>query len=292
MEIFLSTCERETLLRERLVVIQRMIVADRVRSLAAMAGGISHHLRNSMTALTCYLEETAPKAAGGVATDPQFAEQLWALAHKERDHLLQIIQRVGQTAGETRKTFENELGGDELIKRGVLAAVNVSGRNIQTTVDPAAPRLKLDPDAATTALKTLINYVARLSESADKLTIAVTPATIAQKPAASIRVWGGSKPWTEQDVAAFFTPFAFPASDPSDLGVELLGAFSVAYQHGGDIMINRAAPAGPGFELLLPADPAQVQRPDLQEGLLEKLFTHFETAAATSSPAQPVPKAA
>ena len=57
-------------------------------------------------------------------------------------------------------------------------------------------------------------------------------------------------------------------------------------------MINRAAPAGPGFELLLPADPAQVQRPDLQEGLLEKLFTHFETAAATSSPAQPVPKAA
>jgi two-component system probable response regulator PhcQ len=292
MEIFLNSCERETLLRERLAVIQRMIVADRVRSLAAMAGGISHHLRNSMTALTCYLEETAPKSAGGaVATDPQFAEQLWTLAHKERDHLLTIIQRVGQTVGEQRKTFDNELAGDELIKRAVLAATSVSGRNIETQADPAAPKLKLDADAATIALKTLINYVARLSQPADKLVIAASPTTIGQNSATMIRVNAGSRPWTEQDVAAFFTPFAFPATDPSDLGVELLGAFSVAYQHGGDIIVNRAAPLGPGFDLLLPADPAQVQRPDLQEGLLEKLFTHFETAANTP-PGQPMPKAA
>ena len=291
MEIFLNTCERETLLRERLAVIQRMIVADRVRSLGAMAGGISHHLRNSMTALTCFLEETAPRTGAGVASDPQFAEQLWGLAHKERDHLLQIIQRVGQTAGETRRNFGAELDADELVKRAVLAATSISGRNIETKADPAAPRVKLDVDAAISALKTLINYVSRLSEPADKLTIAMSPTTIADKPAVMIRVSGGSKPWTEQDVAGFFTPFAFPASDPSDLGVELLGAFSVAYQHGGDIIIHRAAPAGPGFELLLPADPSQVQRPDLQEGLLEKLFTHFETAANTP-PGQPIPKAA
>jgi len=59
----------------------------------------------------------------------------------------------------------------------------------------------------------------------------------------------------------------------------LLRAFSIAYQHGGDIIVNREAPAGPGFDLLLPIDPAKVTRPDLQEGLLEKLFTHFESAA-------------
>jgi two-component system probable response regulator PhcQ len=288
MEIFLNTSERETLLRERLAVIQRMIVADRVRSLAAMAGGISHHLRNSMTALTCFLEETAPKTAG-VGADPQFAEQLWSLAHKERDHLLQIIQRVGQTVSETRKTFSDETDGAELIKRAIAAASSVTGRTIDTTIDPAAPRIKLDSEAATTAVKTLLNYVARLSEPADKIQITTSPATIDQKPAIVIHLAGGSKPWTEQDVAAFFTPFAFPASDPSDLGVELLGAFSAAYHHGGDIIVNRTPPAGPGFDLLLPADPSQVRRPDLQEGLLEKLFTHFESAPA---PAQPFPKAA
>ena len=78
MELFLNQAERETLLRERLGVIQRMIVADRVRSLAAMAGGISHHLRNSMTAMSCFLEESGAEAPAG-KVDGYLAE-LWRLA--------------------------------------------------------------------------------------------------------------------------------------------------------------------------------------------------------------------
>ena len=67
--------------------LQRMIVADRVRSLAAMAGGISHHLRNSMTAMTCFLEEAGPApsarlSAAAAASMPSCSDTLWALASK------------------------------------------------------------------------------------------------------------------------------------------------------------------------------------------------------------------
>ena len=63
--LFTSQRERGTILREKMSVLQRTIVVDRVRSLAAMASGISHHLRNSITAMSCYLEEVtaAPGAA-------------------------------------------------------------------------------------------------------------------------------------------------------------------------------------------------------------------------------------
>ena len=79
--------------------------------------------------------------------------------------------------------------------------------------------------------------------------------------------------WTEQDVASFFTPFAFPAKDPSDLGLDLLVAFFIAYHHGGDLLVHRGPPQGPGFELRLPFDPQTVKRPELQDHLMEKLFT-------------------
>lgn len=284
MERFLSQKERHTLLGERLSVVQRMIVADRVRSLAAMAGGISHHLRNSMTALTCFLEEAAPPAPGDAPPDPKYVQQLWTLATRERERLLDIILRVGQTAAETARPVTDELDAAEFVKQGVAAAA-MTGREISVTSDAATPRLKVNAQDAVGALKTLLSYVGRLSRTTDKLTVAAAPAAVGGTPGARVRVSGGEKPWTDQDITAFFTPFAFPASDPSDLGVELLGAFSTAYRHGGDIIVNKAAPDGPGFDLLLPADPAQVRRPDIQDGLLEKLFTHFQDAAPTGKAA-------
>jgi len=260
-------------------VIQRMIVADRVRSLAAMAGGISHHLRNSMTALTCFLEEAAAAKAGDpLAADPQFTEQLWVLAQKERQHLLQIVHRVAQTTLEPSKNFTEELNAADLTARAIAAAA-LPGRTVDTQFNTDATKVKLETEDATTALKILLTYVSRLSEGADPVVITTDAVQVGGVPGVRIRVTGSPKPWSEQDIAAFFTPFAFPAHDPSDLGVELLRAFSIAYQHGGDIIVNREAPAGPGFDLLLPIDPAKVTRPDLQEGLLEKLFTHFESAA-------------
>jgi two-component system probable response regulator PhcQ len=292
MELFLSQLERDTLLKERLGVIQRMIVADRVRSLAAMAGGISHHLRNSMTALTCFLEEAAAAKSGdAVANDPHFTDQLWALAQKERQHLLQIVHRVAQTTTEPENDFAGELTVTDLVGRAVAAAA-MGDRKIETKLEAGDGKIKLDSEGAATALKILLKYVARLSESADPVMVTAEPIKVGGTAGIRVRTSAGGKSYSEEDVAAFFTPFAFPANDPSDLGVELLRAFSVAYQHGGDIVVNREAPSGPGFDLLLPLDPAQVKRPDLQEGLLEKLFTHFETITPTPVPAAPAVKAA
>ena len=44
--------QREALLREKMSSLQRLVVEERVRSFAALAGGISHHLLNSMTAMS------------------------------------------------------------------------------------------------------------------------------------------------------------------------------------------------------------------------------------------------
>lgn len=295
MGLFLAGIDRETLLKERLEVMQRMVVADRVRSLATMAGGISHHLRNSMTALTCFLEELAPpkpgeSAAGVVVSDPKFAEQLWSLAQKEREHLLQIVQSVAQTVADPMLKIVDDIDAGELLARGAAAAASdVGNRAVNATAAQGAGRLKVDGEAATRLLRILLTYAARLGNPAGPLAISAEPATLGGVAALVIRVKADGNAWSEEDVASFFTPFAFPSNDPSDLGLDMLSAFAIAYHHGGDLVVHSSAPAGPGFELRLPVSPANVRRPELQDGMMQKLFSE---RAATTSPVIPGGRAA
>jgi two-component system, probable response regulator PhcQ len=282
MELFMANGAQDTLLHERIEVIQRMVVAERVRSLALMAGGISHHLRNSMTALTCFLEETAPARPGeppriAAGADAAFAQQLWTLAQKEREHLLQIVHRVGQGVGEAGSGVIADVSAADLLGRSIDPAIPaLKGKPVQIECDPQLPMLKLDAQAVARLIKILLTYADRLNQTGGRLNIAATPVQVLGFPGVKVQIRGEGPTWSEADIASFFTPFAFPANDPSDLGLDLLSAFSIAYEHGGDIVVQKSAPAGPGFELLLPANPADVHRPILQEGMTEKLFTQFQ----------------
>ena len=292
MEQFLRLREQQTVLHERLDVLQRMVVADRVKSLAAMAGGISHHLRNSMTALTCFLEEVAPGKPGDMTpsiltTDPKFAEQLWALAYQERERLVRIVQQVGDTVLEPHYQFDAEIGLEELVRLGIKEASGVIGsRSVSVQVAPGVPAAMVDAPKATHLVRLLLNYVARFSPGNGNVSVTVKPDMAAHKPpGVQIFITGAGAAWSDNDVAACFTPFAFPAANPADLGLDLISAFSIAYHHGGDILIHKAPPLGPGFELRLPADPSSVQRPELQESLMEKLFSRFDRSDAPTEKA-------
>ena len=55
LEFYIVQQERDLLFREKLAVIQRLILADRVKSLTVLAASLSYRLRNSMAALQQYL---------------------------------------------------------------------------------------------------------------------------------------------------------------------------------------------------------------------------------------------
>jgi two-component system probable response regulator PhcQ len=279
MKMHLTRRDRESLLTERVGILKRIVVADRVRSLAALAGGISHHLRNSMTAMNCFLEENADARQPGKPA-PALDDELLSLALRERKDLIQIIQRVAQTTVEPVCQFADESGLEELIQMGTAAiAPEIDPKRISAMIPPAGPKLKGDREMLTRMIGTIVRHVARLGIPGGQVHItAEAPVCIWNTTGAQIQVRCDGPSWTEQDVASFFTPFAFPAKDPSDLGLDLLVAFFIAYHHGGDLLVHRGAPQGPGFELRLPFDPQSVTRPELQDHLMEKLFTrpHFD----------------
>jgi two-component system probable response regulator PhcQ len=276
--LYRAQVQREALLREKMSSLQRLVVEERVRSFAALAGGISHHLLNSMTAMSCFLEESDPSGPNGAGTaaqgqllseDPRYVRELWDLAHKERRRLLQIVQQVGQGVIEPRcrpDSLEDPLA---LVHRGIeQSGLAASGALVLEEPDTNhLPKVKVDVEQAVRLIKTLIVQAQRLDDKARPLLVSLRgAATVWNASAVCITVAAPGASWSEHDVASLFTPFAVVTKDPSNLGLEMLAALYVAYQHGGDVIVHRSAAAGaggPSFQLLLPLDPASVRRPEL-----------------------------
>jgi two-component system probable response regulator PhcQ len=290
LDQFAAELDKDVVLKERMASLQRIVIADRVRSLAAMADGISHHLRNSMTAMSCFLEEaSAPGQPAPAAGDP-YIGQLWNLARNERGELMELLQSVG--AASTQSEYKWTEGVDLMKLASSITAAPAAAASVATTmaleIKPPAgdiPAIKGDADRLGYLLRTVCKYTHKLcgtntsvSMSADRID------NYWMSQAIRLRFIGCGPAWTERDVAALFTPFAFPSNDPSDLGIEMLLAFFVAHEHGGDVIVHRSAPEGPGFEVILPLNPQAVRRPTLDDHLLEKTsvqgnFTAPRTAA-------------
>ena len=58
MEFFLVQQERDDLLKEKLSVLQNMLITDRVISLGVLAAGLNTHLRNPLQAVKLFMELT------------------------------------------------------------------------------------------------------------------------------------------------------------------------------------------------------------------------------------------
>jgi len=283
MEFFLVQRERDMLFREKLSVLQKLIIADRVRSLAALAAGLSHHIRHSMLALIAFFDLELPNLLEAPATLPTAGnwQDMWGLAQAQSQHVLQVVQKVADTVAEPNYTFADEADLKSLVRSGINQVLAKSPPGSEgkflLEMSPGLPRLKVDKVLVERLFRILIEQTARLNRpDGTVLVVAKSVVPVWGTTGIQIVITGEGTTWTDQDVASIFTPFTAPKSDPNDLGLDLLSAFFIAYHHGGDLTVHRRPPGGPGFELVLPFSPDVSHRPDLQEDLLEKLFLRYE----------------
>jgi FixJ family two-component response regulator len=166
LALFGAQAEREALLRGRLSELQRVIVADRVTSIAAMADGISHHLRNSMTAMSCFLEELAADASARPATpQDEYLAELWRLARAERETLLQIVRGVAEAARAPESHPTGEVALEPVVRQAVAAvAAEVGPERVTCEVPAEVPALKADGARLVELVSTLVRHVARRCE--------------------------------------------------------------------------------------------------------------------------------
>jgi K+-sensing histidine kinase KdpD len=137
-------------------------------------------------------------------------------------------------------------------------------------VPAGLPPVHVDAAAVVRMLQTLIANAQRYSPKGAAVRVtAEGPVPYWNTTAVRLCVLGDGPAWQQSDVDAFFTPYSITTKTPGDVGLDLLDAFQTALGHEGDLVAHRAAPAGPGFEVHLPLNPAAVRRPALVDGRLQ-----------------------
>jgi len=280
MEFFLVQRERDHLMREKLSVLQRMIIMDRMRSFTVLAASLTYRIRNSMAALKMFFDFapiTIREHLPDAATD---WTDLWTLAQKESNVILQAVDQMLDATIERDYTFADTLTLRPRLDH-VLEQLRLT-ENFQTLTinihDQAPPQeLRADARMIDQLLTILLTRAATLMPETGELTLQLQPEPdVWGTPGVRVKLTTGQDGWGPPQLASIFS--AMHARDHPDpvTGLDMLAAFFITYHHGGKLRIHPTPPKGPGFELLLPFDPEGTEKPTLDNDWLERVFTNLE----------------
>jgi two-component system probable response regulator PhcQ len=270
MDFFLVQRQRDLLLREKLTVLQRMVVSDRIRGLAVLAAGLSHHIRNSMAALKAFLDsapvklrEEVPQA---VLRDPAFWQETLQSAQTESRRVLELVDRVSAVVVHPSREFSDTLDlAAELREAADRLAPKLGDCRVDIRADRDLPQVRADRAQVQRVCEILLARAAALNGASGTVRATISGTAQARgTPGVRISVEGNGDGWrkaTSADVFSAIKPDSIEAS------LDALSAFFIAHHHGGEMRFEDAR-----FEVVLPADPLAVEIGPPDAGFLDDLF--------------------
>jgi two-component system, probable response regulator PhcQ len=288
MEYFLLRRERDLLLREKLSTLEQLLIADRVRSLAILAQGLSSQVRNTMTALLAYVALAKEQLQFRFPKQATQAEEFWENVQWEAEdanrHLLQIVQNVASATLEERHAFEDSVPLGELVSSAWSAARSATGHaqvKLELAIKNDLPALRCSRAMLermfSNLFRPLVRFAAEGGETSCESVRVVAGRTTRVWSAESIviEVLCAGFSWADHSLGSLFMPVCINDDSDAEQSPDLLAAFFAAHHHGGTIRLRKDPEAGSGFELTLPFSPVDAARPALDEDAVDKLFAEL-----------------
>jgi two-component system probable response regulator PhcQ len=249
MEFFLLQRERDDLLREKLSVLQNMVITDRVISLGVLASGLCNNLRNPLEAVQTFLNLTPIKLRQeSVDMDRLQDPSFWQDFHSQ---VLKQAHRISDLIG--------ELDGASLAENiRAEAPLNVAAslQNVITSLQPAfqAKNIRLDLDVAADlpSISTDQNRFEHMFQLLLKDEIDVLPAGSRLALTARPQRFATEPVSIQFTLRSVFDPFAIRHEDAPDFGLNLMAVYFLVYHHGGHIQAENTPGQGALFKIDLP----------------------------------------
>ena len=280
MEYFLLRRERDLLVREKLCSLQQLLVADRVRSLAVLAEGLSTQVRNTMTALLAYLELVRADFEVALPKAALDAEKYWQNLQWETEdanrHLLEVVRSITSATLDAHYEFNDRAPLGELVDAAWQSSKAAGGCPLAVQVDAKLGDLSCNAGMLKKMFGHLLNTLASSEHhtGGEPVRVIATDTTrLWDTECAVVRIVQPGFDWGKTSVSSLFVPVLGSERDAPDL----LAAFFIAHHHGGTITLDRKDARCAGFTVTLPFSPERVTRPKLDGRAIEKLFDQLPT---------------
>ncbi|MBI4658031.1 MAG: response regulator [Verrucomicrobia bacterium] len=293
LEFFMVQQERDQLLKEKLGMIQNLIIADRLASLGILASGLNHHLRNSLVAIRTFLD-LAPAKLREEEVDlerlknPGFWKEFHDHVQTQVSRITDMLSEIGGTAQRSNFAFQTQVDLAEIIARAAdtLKERLEQKRVVLDTRFPSSlPLLRVDRWKFQRLFELLLNNEllnvpegSRISCRARAL-----PGGSAPNWAVELEIHDESRGLPAEAFQSMFDPFLLHTSRDAEFGINLLTCCFIVCHHGGKIEVKANEGQGLTYRLAFPADPQiSTAAPEeqsflakvlLNESLWEKLLT-------------------
>lgn len=277
MEFFLVRLDRDRLLSEKLSVIQRMLVMDRVRGMAGLAAAVGCCLRDSMGAMRSYVEQAPLDGMSEIPADDNSQIDLWALARSEGEDLVTAVREVLRSTAHWEHYFVGDVDVVGVARRVIQqleSAKAEEGVVFKLEAASALPSIRADTAMLERLLVILVDRICNMDGEDREITLRIS-ATDLEVGVAGIRlsVVGDASAWNETQVLPLYSAISRKKSFLMGVDMDILAAFFIAHHHGGSLRVQQQEP---GFEVLLAQDPQRVGETLIDADWFDEIFSSLE----------------
>lgn len=284
LEFFIVQRERDELMREKLSVLHKLVLTDRVLSLGVLAAGLGHHVRNAMAAVRTFLD-LAPEMLHRESIDinqlrhPAFWQDFHRKVQGRVKLLIDLLDDLTENTPEKAFEFDGEVNLHEGLVRAVAESAEELGKRriqVENLVAPELPNLRVDEPKFRKLLQLILREeLANLQEGATIRFEAAATQAEAHRPAGVELVLHDNGPGLPHDaILSVFDPFFVRNDSPNEFGVYLMACYFIVYHHGGSVLAEPGRDGGLSFRIWLPLKPVASTPHEESEDFLMRVMSN------------------
>jgi two-component system probable response regulator PhcQ len=282
LEFFIVQRERDQLLHEKMSVLHKMMIADRVMSLGLLASGLSHHVRNSLVAVKTFMD-LAPikleeeKLDPNGLRNPEFWKEYYQNAQSQIDRINSMLRDLWSASEQRVVDFKDQVSPHNVIRealRGLNAGLVSRKLDVENLVSEVLPAMTVDRLKFERLFELLLRDEIASLPPGSKITItaAAKPVLAGETPSIVFEIRDNGPGLPQEALRLVFDPFALRSDSPLEYGINLMAVYFIVHHHGGRIEAESVEGQGTTFRITMPINCDQSARHDDQTRLLDKVL--------------------
>lgn len=282
LEFFIVQTERDYLLREKLSVLHKMVITDRVLSLGVLAAGIGNHVRDAMSAVRAFLDLT-PEMLHRENLDltelrnPTFWQDFHRNVQSRVKQILEVLEYLASATPST-SAYDTPVRLRESLDAALAdLAPELERRRISVVnrIPESLPAVNVDAPKFRKLFPLLLrDELAHLPENSVIRVDAALRQTPGGKPEIELLVNDNGPGMPHQAILSMFDPFLMRKQMPQEFGVLLMACYFIIHHHGGRIDVRPSEAQGITFSIHLPVQPEAANPSDQGEEFLVRAMTN------------------
>lgn len=282
LEFFIVQRERDQLLQEKMSVLHRVMIADRIMSLGLLAAGLSHHVRNSLVAVKTFLDLAPTKLKeenldlNGLR-NPEFWRDYYQKAQSQIDRINTMLRDLWAASEQRTNVFKDQVNLNHLIRDVVGELQSSLGSRqleVENSVSEVLPVMTVDRMKFGRLFELLLkDEIASLPAGSNiVISASAKPMVGTEAPSIVIEVRDNGPGLPQEALRLVFDPFALRSDSPLEYGINLMAVYFIVHHHGGRIEAESVEGKGTTFRITVPINCEQSVRSDDSSKLLDKVL--------------------